>query len=124
MDDLKQFPIAGVSIHFAVNSTYIPEASRNILKELAQALREFPETLLVIAGHTDGTGTDEYNLALSQSRSLAVWGFLVEDEQIPAERLSFTGFGEFHPFADNGTEEGRALNRRVEFVKVPSQMGK
>lgn len=118
-ETLTQFPIAGVNIGFAVNSTYIKGESRGLLKELAAALRDFPDTKILIAGHTDDTGADEFNLALSQSRALAVWNFLVEDEQIVADRLTFTGFGEYKPFADNSTEEGRAQNRRVEFIRLP-----
>jgi OOP family OmpA-OmpF porin len=66
----------------------------------------------VVEGHTDSTGADAYNQALSERRANAVLKYLV-DAGVPAARLSARGFGESEPVADNDTAEGRAQNRRV-----------
>jgi outer membrane protein OmpA-like peptidoglycan-associated protein len=66
----------------------------------------------VVEGHTDSTGADAYNQALSERRANSVLRYLV-DAGVPASRLSAQGFGESQPVADNDTAEGRAQNRRV-----------
>ncbi len=69
----------------------------------------------MIEGHTDSTGSEEYNLALSQRRALTVLEFLA-GEGVEPSRLSSEGFGMTTPIADNATKEGRSKNRRVEIV--------
>ncbi len=79
------------------------------------ATQEQPSQKIIIEGHTDSTYTREYNLELSLRRAQAVAGWLIE-HGVDASRLEAKGYGEFRPIADNNTEEGRALNRRVEMV--------
>jgi outer membrane protein OmpA-like peptidoglycan-associated protein len=68
---------------------------------------------VIVEGHTDSTGSDAYNQALSQRRADAVLNYLVR-KGVPANRLTARGFGKSSPVASNDTREGRALNRRVE----------
>jgi OOP family OmpA-OmpF porin len=68
---------------------------------------------LVLEGHTDSRGSDQYNLSLSQRRADAVKAKLVEDYGIPGARVSAVGYGESRPIATNNTDSGRARNRRV-----------
>jgi outer membrane protein OmpA-like peptidoglycan-associated protein len=85
------------------------------LVKIATILNQFEEMTVLVEGHTDSIGTDEYNLGLSQQRAQAVYDFLVYQDVDPA-RLSVEGYGESRPVADNETEEGRQRNRRVDLV--------
>ncbi|MEW6132696.1 MAG: OmpA family protein [Pseudomonadota bacterium] len=85
------------------------------LDQAAEALRQWGNTKVEVAGHTDSMGSDEYNMRLSEQRANAVRDYLV-GKGIEADRLTAKGYGESQPLADNGTEEGRARNRRVELV--------
>ena len=67
-----------------------------------------------IGGHTDDQGSEEYNDRLSENRAKAVYDYLIH-KGIPSDRLAYKGYGKRMPVADNGTEEGRATNRRTEF---------
>jgi OOP family OmpA-OmpF porin len=79
---------------------------------VADILTKRPNFNIEVRGYTDSRGNDDYNLGLSQRRADAVRDYLVE-KGTPAERLTAVGLGEADPIADNDTEEGRALNRRV-----------
>jgi outer membrane protein OmpA-like peptidoglycan-associated protein len=85
------------------------------LVKIATILNQFAEMKVLIEGHTDAIGTDEYNLGLSQRRAQAVYDFLVSQD-VKAERLGWEGYGESRPVADNDTDEGRQKNRRVDLV--------
>jgi outer membrane protein OmpA-like peptidoglycan-associated protein len=85
------------------------------LVKIATILNQFGEMKILIEGHTDSIGSDEYNLGLSKRRAQAVYDFLVSQD-VAAARLSAEGYGESRPVADNGTEEGRQKNRRVDLV--------
>jgi outer membrane protein OmpA-like peptidoglycan-associated protein len=85
------------------------------LVKIATILNQFPEMKIVIEGHTDSVGTEEYNLGLSQRRAKAVFEFLIS-QGVAEERMSWEGYGESRPVADNDTEEGRQRNRRVDLV--------
>ncbi len=87
------------------------------LNKLLNILRENPQMVIEIVGHTDNYGEDGYNLDLSRRRSKSVVNFLLENK-IAASRLRYHGEGERQPMATNMTDEGRAQNRRVEFVVV------
>jgi len=87
------------------------------LNKLLAILRENPQMVIEIVGHTDSFGEDGYNLDLSRRRSKSVVNFLLENN-ITANRLRYHGEGEREPMATNDTDEGRAQNRRVEFVVV------
>lgn len=91
-----------------------PGAMRN-LEPLITFLREHPERTLIIEGYTDSTGSDSYNLELSQRRAEAVRNFLATNG-IAADRIMARGYGESYPVTTNTTEAGRQQNRRVEVV--------
>ncbi|GMT97729.1 hypothetical protein KH5H1_18480 [Corallococcus caeni] len=102
------------SVLFATNATELLPAARDRLSEVATALKESKNPLL-IEGHTDSRGTDDYNEQLSERRAESVRNFLV-NQGVPAERIQIRGMGEERPVASNSTAEGRANNRRVEIV--------
>ena len=102
-------------IYFEFNSDKIKPESYPILDEIGRILEKHPDWKLEIAGYTDSIGTEEYNLDLSRRRAEAVRKYLLEHFDIYARNLIAKGYGEANPIADNGTPEGRALNRRVEF---------
>jgi outer membrane protein OmpA-like peptidoglycan-associated protein len=85
------------------------------LVKIATILNQFSEMKIVIEGHTDAVGSDEYNLGLSKRRAQAVRDFLASQGVVEG-RLSSEGYGESRPVADNGTDEGRQKNRRVDLV--------
>lgn len=107
-----------MTIHFDTGSAAISADSLDILKEAAEALKNAPAgTRVEIGGHTDDTGNAAANLKLSEERATAVRAKLV-DLGVKAEALTAKGYGDTKPIADNGTEEGRAKNRRMEFAVV------
>ncbi len=108
--------VALYGILFDHDSAAIKPESAEAIAEIAKYLRADPEVKLFVVGHTDGTGTYEYNLDLSQRRAQAVVRELVSRHGIAAGRLKPVGVGPVAPLAPNTTEEGRAKNRRVELV--------
>ncbi len=90
-------------------------ASRTNLQELADNLRQYPRTDVLIIGHTDSDGSDAYNQALSERRARSSSAYL-EQLGVASERISTRGMGENDPVATNDTAEGKQLNRRVEVV--------
>ena len=102
-------------ILFDVDRSELRSAARDNLQELADNLREYERTDVMILGHTDATGSDAYNQALSERRAGAAATYL-EQLGIAPERISTRGMGENDPVATNETTEGRQLNRRVEVV--------
>lgn len=105
------------AIQFATNSDVITANSMELIKQLADALKENSELNLKIIGHTDSDGDEAKNVLLSKKRALAVKAKLVS-MGILNERLNAEGKGEAEPLADNGTIDGKAQNRRVEFIKL------
>jgi outer membrane protein OmpA-like peptidoglycan-associated protein len=102
-------------VRFDFNKADIKEQYYPVLDEVAQVLTEkAPEAVVVLAGHTDNTGTEKYNDALSVRRSKAVASYLADKRGVPPNRLIVKGYGESMPIATNDTAEGRAMNRRVE----------
>lgn len=104
-------------IKFATNSAVITGSSRYILDEFIRFLKENPKLHIEIQGHTDNVGGLEDNMALSNDRAFTVREYL-EQHGIAGARLASKGFGPTKPVASNGTEAGRAQNRRTEFVIV------
>ncbi|MBR7154210.1 MAG: OmpA family protein [Paludibacteraceae bacterium] len=103
------------NLFFATNKTYILPQSEQAMSDLANFLLENRTVTIRITGHTDAVGTDEANQILSEGRANAVRADLIK-RGVEAERLEAEGKGEKEPVADNDTEEGRQLNRRVEFT--------
>jgi outer membrane protein OmpA-like peptidoglycan-associated protein len=106
----EQLILRGVNFDF--DSAVLTGSDILILDSVADILTKRPNFNIEVRGHTDSRGNDDYNLGLSQRRADAVRDYLVE-KGTPAERLTAVGLGEADPIADNDTEEGRALNRRV-----------
>lgn len=99
-------------LHFAFNSSVIPASDYPQVDKLAKIMRDNSPAKAIIVGHTDVTGTDEYNQKLSERRSKALGDRLVKDG-IAADRITTSGKGKKEPIATNNTREGRALNRRI-----------
>ena len=109
--------VALYSVFFDFDRAELKPESKPQLEELAKYLRTDPAVKMFIVGHTDGKGRVDYNQDLSRRRAEAVVAALVGQYQIAAGRLSAYGVGPLTPLATNDTDEGRALNRRVEIVK-------
>ncbi|HWR53583.1 MAG TPA: OmpA family protein [Bryobacteraceae bacterium] len=105
-------------IQFDVNSDRLRPESAPILKQIAAALQTQPASKVRIDGHTDSTGDPAKNLDLSKRRAAAVKDALVKQHSIDAARLTTDGFGASKPLTSNDTPQGKAENRRVEFVKL------
>lgn len=109
------------NVKFNVNSDQLKPGSAAILDQAVEAIKnQFPDARIELAGHSDETGPEEYNLDLSQRRAQAVLNYLV-NHGIEADRLLVKGYGADRPVADNESERGRSQNRRVEvrFVQEP-----
>lgn len=104
-------------IHFAVNSAAIQPESAGVLSKVAQMMKSHSDLSFRIEGHTDSDGEETYNLSLSAKRAEAVKIALTQ-LGISADRLQTEGRGESQPVADNQSPEGKANNRRVEFIKL------
>ena len=118
--DSSIVPKAGALIHFDFDSARIKPESYPLLNEFGQALTDnaLASANMMIAGHTDAQGSDSYNLVLSEKRAHAVAEYLRNHYSIRSDRLRIKGFGKTKPVASNDTEEGRARNRRVEFIRI------
>ncbi|MCK9394484.1 MAG: OmpA family protein [Methylobacter sp.] len=116
------YPVPVIRFHYdertffdSGSAVVLPESDK-ILDVLAEQMkRDLPDTSLVILGHTDSVGSDEYNNNLSVNRAVAVMRKLAQ-RGVNLEQMSTVGIGETQPIATNATESGRALNRRVEFM--------
>jgi outer membrane protein OmpA-like peptidoglycan-associated protein len=104
-------------ILFDVGSANIQPQSMGIIRQISQVLLQEQDMNLKIVGHTDADGGDETNMKLSKERAEAVKKALVSVYGISEGRLSSEGKGESEPIADNTTLNGKAQNRRVEFIK-------
>ncbi|HEU4747527.1 MAG TPA: OmpA family protein [Gemmatimonadaceae bacterium] len=105
---------------FPHDSDVLQPAARANLTELANSLKKYPESQLLIVGHTDDTGSDSYNMALSQRRSDAAAAFL-QSQGIARSRIQTSGKGESEPVATNESDAGRQQNRRVEVAIYASE---
>ncbi|MEL6141287.1 MAG: OmpA family protein, partial [Bacteroidota bacterium] len=114
-EEVLEGKIVTHNIHFTTNSAEIIPRSYAEINRIAKAMGAHPEMSFRIEGHTDHVGTEDYNLKLSQRRATAVRQALIE-MGIGEERLTAIGQGESTPIADNSTPEGKAMNRRVEFI--------
>lgn len=104
-------------IYFDVGKATIKPESYAILNEIGRILQKYPDLKIQICGHTDAQGTDEFNMQLSNDRALNVKDYLLTRfMDIKEDNLTVKGFGRSQPLIDNRTEEGRARNRRVEFI--------
>lgn len=102
-----------LDVKFDFDKAVVKPNSYGDVKNLADFMAQYPATNVEVAGHTDSVGPDAYNQKLSQRRADAVKQVLVKDGVAPS-RITAVGYGESRPVADNATEAGRAINRRVE----------
>ncbi|APA87001.1 OmpA family protein [Paraburkholderia sprentiae WSM5005] len=109
------------SVTFDTSSYAVKPSFAPVLDQLAQTLQQNPEVVASVVGHTDNTGSLQYNQTLSVNRAQSVTGYLAQ-RGIAPQRLSATGMGPSQPIADNNTEAGRAANRRVEiYLRATAQ---
>jgi OOP family OmpA-OmpF porin len=114
---IEEGKFSTTGILFDVNSDVIKPESYGVLKGIAAVLKENADVKVKVIGHTDSDGNDATNLTLSQKRAAAVIKALSEEFGIDASRMQSDGKGETQPVGDNKTKEGKAENRRVEFIK-------
>lgn len=103
------------NIYYNTNSAELMPESKDVVNEFAEYLKEHPTIKIEVQGHTDNVGNAASNLALSTDRAFTVYA-LLQDKGIDKSRLSFKGYGPNKPVASNDSPEGRARNRRTEFV--------
>ncbi len=110
------------NITFRTDSADLNSSFFSVLDSVSLVLKEYEKTIVEVAGHTDSTGTAEYNQALSQRRGQTVATYLA-GKGVLEQRLITVGGGEGHPVASNETPDGRQLNRRVELTLAPITQG-
>jgi outer membrane protein OmpA-like peptidoglycan-associated protein len=104
-----------MGVYFKTNKYNISSNSKLALNKLQKIFAEYPETDILIEGHTDDVGTEEYNMKLSERRANAVGSYL-RSAGVSSSRLVISWYGENQPKVDNSNDENRALNRRVQFA--------
>lgn len=105
---------------FDFDSDVVKGAAQTNLTELANSLKQYPESDLLIVGHTDATGSDSYNQGLSERRARSARSYLVT-QGVASDRIETRGLGETEPVADNATTAGQSQNRRVEVAIFASE---
>jgi outer membrane protein OmpA-like peptidoglycan-associated protein len=113
----KDGKVALYGILFDVGKSDIKPESAETLKQITAYLNDNPAIKIIVAGHTDNTGTFEGNMTLSKARAESIKTYLVTTGKIATSRVISAGVGQVCPVSTNDTEEGRKLNRRVEIVK-------
>lgn len=106
-------------VHFETNKYAISQEAKELLNRLGSILIEYPDTKVAVVGHTDSSGSAEYNMTLSKNRAIAVTNVLTQ-MGLTENRLTTKWYGENQPITDNTTPEGRAKNRRVNLAIVPN----
>jgi outer membrane protein OmpA-like peptidoglycan-associated protein len=108
-----------VGLNFDSGASQIRPQNFDLLAKVEKAIDVFPRSELIIEGHTDSHGGDDYNQNLSQERAESVRQYMINAMRIPTYRLIATGYGETRPVASNETQAGRARNRRIDIVIKP-----
>ena len=109
------------NVTFDVDKDQVTPQFQPTLNSVALVMQKYNQTLLDVTGHTDSTGSDTYNLDLSNRRALSVANYLSQLGQIDGRRFAVAGFGEQRPVASNASTQGRTANRRVEIQISPLQ---
>lgn len=128
VDQEKQNIEATLKINFDVDKDVIKPEEASKLDELAGVFSKYPENIVVLEGHTDADGAEAYNQTLSEKRAKSVENYL-RGKNLNISSLSSAGYGETRPIASNETQEGKAMNRRVEIKisvdpnRVPQEQG-
>ncbi|MDC7999864.1 OmpA family protein [Aequorivita todarodis] len=108
-------------VYFDTGKYNINAASQATLDKLANVLKEYPDTDVLVVGHTDSVGADEMNMTLSKNRAESVTNYFVQNKGLSPGRFTTNWYGETAPIADNSTAEGRAKNRRVNLAIIPNE---
>ena len=108
--------VLSISVHFNFDSDVIWKSSYTHLDRIVNLLQSTPVNI-ILAGHTDSIGYENYNLVLSEKRANSVYRYFV-DKGIDPDKITTIGYGESRPRASNNTKEGRRRNRRVEFIRA------
>lgn len=116
-DELLKLTMSS-EVSFDFNSASIKSSFMSPLNKIADIMTRYPQTTIIVAGHTDSVGSEQYNLQLSLRRANAVADYLIS-RGVDRARLSTEGRGELQPIADNSTDSGRLRNRRVEIYVAP-----
>lgn len=106
-------------VYFDTNKSNVQGTSATTLDKLAGIFKEYPKSNILVEGHTDSAGSDEYNMTLSKQRAQSVTNYLIA-KGIDASRFDTKWYGETQPIGDNSTTDGKAKNRRVELAIVAS----
>jgi outer membrane protein OmpA-like peptidoglycan-associated protein len=106
------------NVTFPTDQDSVMQSFYPTLNSVALVLKKYNKTLIDVNGHTDSTGSDQYNLDLSRRRAQSVASYL-SAQGVDGRRFAVNGFGESDPIASNATEAGRAQNRRVEIYLTP-----
>ena len=107
-------------VYFATDKYNINQQSQTTLNKLAGVLSEYPDTNILVVGHTDSVGSEDYNMTLSKNRAYAVTNYL-QGKGLSSGRFTTNWFGESQPMYDNSTAEGRSKNRRVNIAILPNE---
>ncbi|MCB9742851.1 MAG: OmpA family protein [Alphaproteobacteria bacterium] len=118
-EEIERFTGVIQGINFEVNKAVITLDSYGVLDEAADVLVRYPDVRIEVQGHTDSDGSEDYNFKLSDERAEAVVRYLI-NRGVDSRRLTWMGYGEARPLVPNDSEEGKAVNRRVEFRIVES----
>ncbi len=119
VDIVDKHPKIAIQIKFEYDSSELNQRAKSILGKIGRIFQgELAEAVFILAGHADSTGAATYNLGLSLKRARAVQSLLTNKYYIQERRLILKAYGEDKPIATNLTDEGRAKNRRVEFIRV------
>ena len=108
-------------VYFDTAKYNINAASKANLDKLSAVLVEYPDTNVLVIGHTDSVGSDANNMTLSKNRATSVTNYFTVTKGLNASRFTTNWYGEANPVGDNNTAEGRAQNRRVNIVIVPNE---
>jgi len=108
-------------VYFDTNKYNINATSQSTLDKLSGVLKEYPDTDVLVVGHTDSVGAEDYNMTLSKNRAMAVTTYFTQTKGLANSRFTTNWFGETSPIADNSTAEGRAKNRRVNLAILPNE---
>ena len=107
------------AMRFPVGQSVIMPENYGLLSKVQRAIRTFGEPEVIIGGHTDSTGSEDLNEHLSQKRADAVRQYFVANGTLPYEKIIAVGYGSMRPLASNATENGRAMNRRIDVIITP-----
>ena len=107
------------AMQFPVGQSVILPDNYTLLSKVQSAIRTFGDPDVIIGGHTDSTGSESLNEHLSQQRADAVRQYFVANETLPYEKIIAVGYGSMRPIASNATQNGRAMNRRIDIIITP-----